>query len=428
VTLMALSMRIISWLLVVLTIAYLFSEVSCVVITLKFDGSLRHPTDGGIPTATLGRMASCACCISCNDKINEYPLLLGGKGLCATSTMTSGEVEYEGLLFAMKSLRSYLSKYSTTTRATQLTIFVQGDCKNVLNQMSGKAIPRKLEPYYLRARSEVDEVSQSLLNKYCSCTFEFQHIPRTDNQLCDRTSACIITEKQMKALNDVWSEVLFLEKVGSSLEMFSVTRILDQWFQPETSLIPLSKRLKVYSHLTSIATLTRDFSGLLTVAHQYEEDVRVLRVNAVKTGRRNSDFVKNNTTLYDTLHADAVIYQILAMRALGQQKEAIRKQQKKRVFLERFSSKLSEMEKQFCASPEPPIANDVSKSIRIEETTHDLRNGVDWPAPVLRWLNEALQSQAWKDNQEWISFQHDDRFPKSSKIIKVISKEGSCSN
>jgi ribonuclease HI len=363
--------------------------VSCLMIVLQFDGSLRKPTDVGAPTAMLGQMAACACIIRPIDDSSGYPSLLGGKRLSATSSTTSGEVEYEGLLLGLQSLRTYLAEYVNVTNSKHWTIVVQGDCKNILNQMSGRAAPRKLENFHRLAEANVHSIEERLSLSGSTCTFRFEHITRTSNVLCDRLSALIIAEQQRKALDDVWNVLSTLENTLTYAEARGVEGILDRWFQLGRSIIPLTMRPNLYQRMASIAIAMQDFSGLLTLSLCYEDDVRILQKN--KSSRRQSNNMAHGDHIsYGASVADAVSYQIAALKALGRLKESVRVQQKNRILLQTYPRNITQKELQQYGFIESERSADQ----------------VDWSSPVLCWKTEAFASTNWHKNCEYVSLQY----------------------
>lgn len=315
-------------------------------ITLRFDGSLRHPSDPGLPTSSLGRMAACGATIA----VPGGPVVrLGGKSFNGpvSSIMTSGEVEYEGLLFALAGLRAYLGddddaagiSRSPTVVNELLHISVQGDCKNVIEQMSGMARPRKLEDYHLRAVALIRDT----LPRHCR--FQFHHIPRAENALCDRISACILLEQQEAALREACTEIesLSLQVHASSHEGHqykypSVQNLLERFFSPETSLVPLSRRPEVYRCLSEIAASSNDFTALHAIGKRFEDELESVKASvrrnrqATTTGRGVEAFTVKAFAGQDTL------YQLIALENLGRAKETAMLKRNKKYTLERFES------------------------------------------------------------------------------------------
>ena len=380
----------------VAVIVLLFSVPSSgLLILLQFDGSLRPPSDVGMPTCSLGKLAACACSIRVMDSICNFPpipLLLGGKGLSAASLLNSGDVEYEGLLLGLESLQMYLTEFAKFAHSNNFTILIQGDCKSVLNQMNGRAIPRKLVRHHQRACAAVCSIKDEMLIVGISCTFEYQHIPRTNNVLCDRVSASIIVQQQRMAINDVWNTVKLLESSDHYVNAGGVEGILARYLQQGKSLIPLSMRPPLYQRLVALAISMQDYSGLLAVAILYEEDICLQR--------QKMSTADHSFTLYEAYRANAVRYQILALEALNRFREGIRKEHKHRILLKNYPRGTLQMERQ----AHLPLSN-VSATVKCDKVTCNVQYGVDWPARVLQWENEAYESNTWKENCKYLSYQ-----------------------
>jgi ribonuclease HI len=375
-------------------------------IILQFDGSLRYPRDPGVSTSDLGRMAACAACIRVE---NGAVVKLGGKCLKGTvsSTMTSGEVEYEGLLFGLEGLQAYLEDASTAP----LDVTIQGDCKNVMEQMSGMARPRKLEEYHQRATHLIRFTLPP------QCRLEFQHIPRADNLLCDRISGRILLEWEETAYRIVLQE---LEAMGKHTRIkqgeypinnhTSLRSLLGRSFGPGTSLIPFSRRPELYRYMAEIAVSTGDLTSLLTIGERLQEELDSIRSLAIKTrkpaGGSTSDESKSTIAFaqqqepFEVFLVEAVMYQIIALNALGRTKEAACRRRKKRFMLEWFAADALRVAERL-AAPERII----DEPPRLIQTQHanDTQRPEEWPSLVLRWHEEAKQSQAWNETRVYWS-------------------------
>jgi len=173
-------------------------SISYVGLILRFDGSLRYPSDPGFPVDSLGRMAACAAAII--DDANpgsERTVLVGGRLLDANRFSSSAQAEYEGLLLGLEAIsRLQQNQRPPFTNSKPLlsattTVAVQGDCKTVIEQMQGRSRPRKLESYYEQATTILQELPFN---------FVFEHIPREENTFCDRLCTTIISEEEVTAL------------------------------------------------------------------------------------------------------------------------------------------------------------------------------------------------------------------------------------
>ena len=387
---------------------FLIICTSCVVTSLQiivqFDGSLRPPSDFGFPTSTLGKMAACACTISTVTAHSDTTCLLriGGKGLDATTTTTSGEVEYEGLIFALKSLRKYLEETNyNAAEKSNLSVTVSGDCKTVIDQISKKSNARKLERFYLRALEEVNALSnqRSPIRK-----LQFRHTPRSNNVICDMLSASIILHDQKKVFGAVCSELLMAE--DPSCISMDLTDTLNKWFQHQESLVPLTRRPPLYRFMAEIEIKKKNYLGLLEIGNRYEADVRTLESNWLKAKQHHGI---GTDTLGASTHtaskAEAISYQIFSLYALGRNRPALRLQAKNRVLLKGFSSILVDIEKQHRGE------EDLPKSAAMVALTNEMNNidrilfhnRTGWPIPVQHWCDEMIQSQSWEEHRELLS-------------------------
>ena len=380
----------------------LLSLISCIVsglqIVVQFDGSLRPPHDFGTPTSTLGRMAACACTISRRTSDFGSPLLLvmGGKGLEATSTSTSGEVEYEGLLFAFKSLRTYLAQQNSTAIESITSITVSGDCKTIIDQMNGKSIPRKLDTYYYKALAEADAVLHETFHHCGPVTnLQFQHVARNNNVICDRISASIIINQQKEAFDEVCSDLLNYEMWDE--KAMTLTDILNKWFQHQKSLIPLSRRPSLYRFIAEAVTREKHYSGLLDVGSRYENDVKILERNWLKTKQTSDDTDTRSAPMFSNLKAEAISYQMLSLYALGRKKEAERLKTKNHFLLNRCSSIVLEKVGNI------PKNETILSLKRVMADTNRIhsRNRMDWPFHAEQWYDELIHSETtWKERRE----------------------------
>ena len=158
-------------------------------LVIHFDGSLRVPPDlypdtvpSSITSSFLSPVATCAAALFSSD---GSLLAIGGSHLDLFPTTTSAEVEYAGLIYGLRELSQLLSgpsftSHTITSRTGPMCVVVKGDCKTVIDQMNGKAKPRKQRVQYIEAQSLVQELSDKF---ECSCTFE--HVNRDKNKISD---------------------------------------------------------------------------------------------------------------------------------------------------------------------------------------------------------------------------------------------------
>ena len=262
-------------------------------LVLSFDGSLRSPRDPGYSTEGLGRQSSCAACLwDDNGKL----LSLGGKLL--TSTKTSAEAEYAGLLLGLERLQSW-------PRSSRLV--VQGDCKTVLSQMSGMSKSRKLDSLHQRALDLVLSLDFD--------SVQFVHVPREKNELADEVCSRILWEQQKGTYEAALGDVGILG--------------VQEWFAkyatPDRSLIPHSQRPFLYDQLVSMTT---DPLSYVSIGHRLAKE---------------ATFTKDDTRR-KILQSKGVRLESRGLTLSGQEKEADRLLRKHRYLLSMFPSDTIELE------------------------------------------------------------------------------------
>jgi ribonuclease HI len=381
------------------TLLVISSTATSLQIVVQFDGSLRPPYDFGAPTSTLGKMAACACTISRSTSDIDNPILLatGGKLLKAMVKSTSGEVEYEGLLFALKSLRTYLAKQSSSAIESMASITISGDCKTVIDQMNGKSNSRKLEMFYSRALLEADDIMHEYFLHDPQKRLRYQHTPRSNNIICDKISESLIIHQQVGVFHEVCSDLLHYEKSDECAE--DLLEILDIWFLHQKSLVPLSRRPSLYRYIAEVVLERKQYNSLLDIGRRYENDVKILDRTWFKTKQTPSDdTVTNRASILCNFRAEAISYQILSLQGLGQNKKAERLKTKYDFLLNRCSSAVRDIEK---LDGPRQTAISLLKSEIADVDRILLQNQMDWPLPVKQWCEEliALRNHL-KEHQE----------------------------
>lgn len=422
---------------------------ACTVL-LQFDGSRKRPTDPGFSTASLARIAACAASLTVvattdgDNSTKEEVLsvrLLGGKSLNASSIMmASGTVEYEGLLLGLEGLQTYLKDMDEADdRAPKLChkiidVIVQGDCKTVIEQMSGVARPRKLQDQYNRASEIVLSLSQGRRPPFCR--FQFQHIPRAENVLCDRMAAQILLDQQETAqrrvqehLRDMTKSLLLSnhqqirngilcrtrdDELRSNID---ISGFLLKNLGSGTSLIPYSKRPAIYQHLADMAAASNDWTSLLSIGAQLQSEVETVwtrcaiaqettPIEAYSTsGIPPINSVRGNewkSKPSELLMVEALVYQLSALQKLRRGKEARILTRKKRFLLSKYSASVSSIEERLAL---PAAANSLlsldrefdeqnqgSSSHRPTAENKSMLDGEDWPLQVVEWYDEIRSS------------------------------------
>ena len=148
---------------------------------------------------------------------------VGGRNLPVTMGMTSAHAEYEGLLLGLELLLDMQSPKSSTYASTLIIedrknaisklmnyeahLIIQGDCKTVIDQLSGRSLPRKLRESHQAAQERINLLLQReviIQTKYKDHDVnkefaigikdvQFHHIPRQQNVLCDAICGMLMT-------------------------------------------------------------------------------------------------------------------------------------------------------------------------------------------------------------------------------------------
>lgn len=377
--------------------------VSSLQIVVQFDGSLRPPNDFGFPTSMLGKMAACACTISTRTVDSDEPSLLamGGKCLNVTSKMTSGEAEYEGLLFALKSLRKFIETQNKSDVELISSVSISGDCKTIIDQMNGKSNARKMEQFYLRALTEIDILAREQLQNRGIGKLQFFHVPRANNIICDKISASIIMFQQNKAFDGLCSDLLSSDDPGGcSIDLMAT---LDKWFMYQESLVPLSRRPSIYRCMAELAIKKKEYNELREIGSRYENGVRALERNSGKIGNPhcvNADAL--DAQIYTTSKAEAISYQIFSLRALGLNNEASRLNTRNRFLLNQCSSTVMDIEKQLTGEDCLPVKA-TALLLKIEKDKNNviqMQKQIGWPFHVQQWYDEMISSRTWEEHRE----------------------------
>ena len=220
-------------------------------LVIHFDGSLRVPPDlypdtvpSSMSSSFLSPVATCAAALFSSD---GSLLAIGGSRLDLFPTTTSAAVEYEGLIYGLRELSQLLSdpsfiRHNGSPRTDPIDVVVRGDCKTVIDQMNGKAKPRKQRLQYNEAQSLVKELSEKYL---CSCTFE--HVNRDENTICDRACQKIMKDIQVNEINSLCN---MIEHITASNRPLAC--------------LPRSKKKRLHfrnTHLSQPLALLSDWNG-----------------------------------------------------------------------------------------------------------------------------------------------------------------------
>jgi ribonuclease HI len=329
--------------------------LSCtLVVVFQFDGSLRPPRDPGFPTIP-SRMGTCASCISTNSnpqtkEAGTVPLAVGGRFLPIPVDMTSAHAEYEGLLLGLEWLCEQLPSHRLVEPKRSATessvLLIQGDCKTVIDQLSGKSLSRKLQGLYQQAKDLLDPLEEEFFDR-----IEFEHIPRSENSVCDNVCANLITAVASSEWKSCWNELetllnvahpsaakqlVVLESSGTKTKRKQnkkntpLSDILTRYLGPNTrSRIKYSIRPALYNKFASIAKEIGDFETLIQVGE-------LLAATSQLCSAPSNNTNKSNNNKY-FLMARGVGHQMDGWRGLGMEKKALALQRKHRVLLQNTS-------------------------------------------------------------------------------------------
>ena len=360
-------------------------------IVLHFDGSLRYPKDEGfrIPTEQAP-LAACAASIQW-DSNEDGMLSLGGKLLdCSTST-TSAEVEYQGLMLGLEGLllhviqdNDWLPDSSRFQIDEPVLVQVCGDCKTVIQQMNNLSHARKLEPLHNRA----GELLQELKSRQPKMRVQFRHIPRIENQLCDRLAVRIVKENTRHSYHSALTD---LQSLCDAPDSKMAHRFVDQYLSLELNAAPFSKRPMLYRLVARVFFQEKDFVSLVLLAERWEAELK-------------ETWPLRENHLRDRYIVEATVYQIVGLKAQKKRaRQASIRQRRKRFLLGKWSA--------FCQSVEESLAQDsrlvldkwtktTDKKRQEEEST-----STTWPRLVDEWYSYAQHADDWASNRvQWLEF------------------------
>jgi hypothetical protein len=244
-------------------------------LILRFDGSMKCPSDPGFPTTGLVKLASCAAALFDED---ERVLRVGRKRLA--NGLKSSESEYEGLIFGLEELVRLCDDGSIRINDT---ILIQGDCKTVVHQVKGQAKSRKMGAYFERATGFMHVLP---------CKVELQHIPRELNILCDAMASSIIKEAERESVEAAWASLSRLRTRGTGEWPQQWKRAcqrcegrsspLKEFWAKYSSALPYSRRPFFYRHMASIAATQQDFEALVWIGQRMRKEAETVWSTATK--------------------------------------------------------------------------------------------------------------------------------------------------
>lgn len=378
----------------------MFAVLLLALLELYFDGSIRRPSDHGYSLDGQGKVSACAAFVRISDEDFDpcgpaATSFLGGRSLIdPMSPRTSADAEYEGLLLGLEFVSKLLSDSFPGTNVSPppsksilrdvLKINVHGDCKTVIQHMQGRSRPRKMAKQFQKAMNLVEKIPW---------TISFEHIPRSENLLCDRLCAIIIQRMEEDALERLIVDTIQLAKlknvpiegvVSTSImknttitatpccsSISSLHDLLTYHFTTHHSLIPYSKRPFIYHSLATIAYVSLDFESMVTIGQKMEEEAKGVWLKR-PDGKETSQQVQ----------LDGLKYQLLGLERLGKENDAARlKRRHKHLFQEEWR---------------PNMMRDIQWS--AQDFGQDIGRHEDqlehWFVPVRRWDKERKANVA----------------------------------
>jgi ribonuclease HI len=336
-----------------LRLTLLFYQIvvsTAIVVALQFDGSFRPPKDPGYLTLE-SKMASCAACLFLEEEENSTsvihsPIGVAGRFLPIPVDMTSAHAEYEGLLLGLESL---LSTTHLVSRPTRLRI--QGDCKTVLDQLSGKSTSRKLQHLHTK--------SQSLLQQLALFEeVEYQHIPRTANVLSDNLCGNLMTV----ASNTIIQQCLW------DIERKEVPLL--ETLRKHIGSIKYSIRPLLYEHFWNEALNRKEYFTMVEIG-------KLLVIESSRT--KGEKYILKG-----------VVYQLQGLRGMGHEHEAAALERKHRVLLSRAKAEdFNDIKRQDI--PELFLLSNTEPSWDMTSISQE------WTPLLNQWWNETTQSSSWEE-------------------------------
>jgi ribonuclease HI len=303
-------------------------------LVLRFDGSLHRPVDG------TARMATAACALfrsHTSGNLLSPILLVGGTYVpsivsnsnshgSVTHPTTSAEAEFSGLLLGLEGLLQHrealLAEAALLASTDHPVILIQGDCKTVIQQMQGRARARKLDEWCDRANRLVDLLSQESPWK-----LQFEHIPRTENALCDGLCRQLVAMKRNSNMQSVCRALASMleNPTAAAATSGSLTALLGEllasrYLSNGKTNLSVPVRLDLYSNILAPLALRLDAYELLyDVGHRTQHLAATM---TRKTTKQPPSSGRGTMSESSRFQLDGLSYQATALRKLGRDKEA----------------------------------------------------------------------------------------------------------
>jgi ribonuclease HI len=241
---------------------------------------------------------------------------LGGRSLDIVPGMTSADAEYDGLLLGLE----WLTRQAPDWWNEHEVLHVQGDCKAIVDQLNGDAIPQKLRPKYEKAQACLDSLKSNPIDSVV-----FEHIPRGQNTLSDQICALAMDCEEEEALRRFKDALaLALEESETTTESRLVS-VVDTHF----GLIRYSLRPKLYEEMIAIAYRQHDGHALAVLGESLQKEAMYW-----KTFEHPS--LPQNILVRDWIYVRGVHLQVQGHELNDRLKDARKLRQKHRYRLEKW--------------------------------------------------------------------------------------------
>ena len=376
---------------------------------------------------------------------------VGGRLLPLTMGMTSAHAEYEGLLLGLEMLLELQSRGSGTNPAPfnlehrtssfhlpqpegtsdyktdDAVLIIQGDCKTVIEQLSGRSLSRKLRECYEVAQERINRLQQDREAKQRGnvdsrrSTFrirqvQFQHIPRKQNIVCDAICGllmfhiCRNAERSLR--QGIAYQMQYLQHKESvprekNPNTVSVKTLLDHYFSAKCSRIRYSARPGLYRSLSLLALKRKEWNSLYEIGTVMVEEAKVIWAPNKKL--QNGNQLKDEQEMMLKL---GIQCQLVGLEGLEQRKEAASFRHKNRFLLQSSRVKWKGDSQHSSSELSASISNICEKDM-VEINRFDLDDSipgacdVDMSIPQIHtWVDKA-RSYHWLDDHD--QEQHDNQ-------------------
>lgn len=369
-----------------------------IVVVLRFDGSLRRGP--GFPTLT-SRMATCGSCIgvsphdsveSARESATFLPLAVGSCFLPIPVDMSSAHSEYEGLLLGLNWLCEQTpsrlfeqNEDANSSSGSNNILLIQGDCKTVVDQLSGDSLSRKLQVLHRQALERIDHL-QGIFD-----TIEFQHIPRSENSICDNLCSNLLNAVASTSWKNCLIELEAIrgstrdgptergsagtKRKGVSKNNSLLLDILTHYLGSESSKIKDSLRPPLYSKFAKTAEEVGDYSTLIQVGELLESESRW-------------------HSHPSSLKGLGVLHQINGWKGVGKERKAVSLERKHRFLLNSGVSMKATM------------SHEALESLKTIPVAWDESVPKNWSPLLDEWWGKTKEKTSWDEGTSvWVDSQ-----------------------